>query len=46
VGCCVSPRGYVTGVLAERATLLGPLSSRSLLDLHPLEGWRWSGLPD
>lgn len=29
------------GVLAERAieTLLGPLSSRSLLDLHPLEGW-------
>jgi alpha-L-fucosidase 2 len=29
------------GMLAERAieTLLGPLSSRSLLDLHPLEGW-------
>ncbi|WP_373684020.1 MULTISPECIES: glycosyl hydrolase family 95 catalytic domain-containing protein [Micromonospora] len=29
------------GVRAERAieTLLGPLSSRSLLDLHPLEGW-------
>ena len=27
--------------LAERAiaTLLGPLSSHSLLDLHPLEGW-------
>jgi alpha-L-fucosidase 2 len=27
--------------LAERsvATLVGPLSSRSLLDLHPLEGW-------
>ncbi|MDM7856404.1 glycosyl hydrolase family 95 catalytic domain-containing protein [Cellulomonas alba] len=29
------------GALAERAieTLLGPLSSRSLLDLHPLDGW-------
>lgn len=29
------------GALAERAiaTLLGPLSSHSLLDLHPLEGW-------
>lgn len=29
------------GELAERAvaTLVGPLSSRSLLDLHPLDGW-------
>jgi alpha-L-fucosidase 2 len=29
------------GALAERAvsTLLGPLSSSSLLDLHPLDGW-------
>ena len=37
---CLAARLRERG-LAERAieTLLGPLWSRSLLDLHPLEGW-------